>query len=678
NETGLPAGTPWWVNLTNGQSSESNGSQLSLNETNGSYAYALGTSLKIYAAPSGSFAVDGASVSEDVEFSPYTYSVAFVETGLPSAVSWWVNLTNGHSFESTDSQISFNETNGSYSYALGTSLKTFFGPSGTFTIGGAKLTHDVVFSRYTYVTTFGETGLPTGALWWVNLTNGQSLHSTGSTLIFNETNGTYGYGIATMWKTFAAPPGSFAVVGANVSHDVAFSPYTYSISFVETGLPSGTPWWVNLTNGQSGESTGTQVSLNETNGTYLYAIGTSLKTQFAPSGSLGVGGTMVTLDIRFSPYTYSVVFDETGLPPGAQWWVNLTNGQSYESTGGRLSLNETNGTYPYALGTSRKMYDAPPGLFMIEGANRSIDVLYSPFTYLISFDETGLPTGTSWWVNLTNGQSSESTGSSIIFHESNGSFAFGIGSARAGYVATNGLFTVDGATRSVPVAFVVVVYVVTFAEQGLPVGTAWWINLAAGGRNETNGSAVSFKVPNGTYFYGVASVAKELGAPGGSIEVAGHAANVTISFVPVRYTVNFVETGLPSATPWTMTLSGAILGSISNAISYAVTDASYAFTVGGVHGYFVDPSSGTVRVNGSNETISVNFQRSGASSALGKLSLPGIALVGVVLGIFAVTMVALLLSRRRSPVAGPGAGAAPPPPWQAQPADCLGRSGVHP
>ncbi len=70
-ETGLPVGTTWYVNLSNGQSFSSNASSMSFSESNGTYAYAIATTNKSYApSPStGSFTINGSPVSENAEFS---------------------------------------------------------------------------------------------------------------------------------------------------------------------------------------------------------------------------------------------------------------------------------------------------------------------------------------------------------------------------------------------------------------------------------------------------------------------------------------------------------------------------------------------------------------------------------------------------------------------------------
>jgi len=79
----------------------------------------------------------------------------------------------------------------------------------------------------------------------------------------------------------------------------------YNINFIESGLHNGTSWYVNISNGQSYKSTGTEISLNEPNGTYSYVISSSNKS-YSPnlsSGSITVKGTNISQNITFTSVT---------------------------------------------------------------------------------------------------------------------------------------------------------------------------------------------------------------------------------------------------------------------------------------------------------------------------------------------------------------------------------------
>ncbi|MGC8701304.1 MAG: hypothetical protein ACP5R3_06840, partial [Thermoplasmata archaeon] len=63
--------------------------------------------------------------------------------------------------------------------------------------------------------------------------------------------------------------GTIAVGWSDISINIVFAKKTlYTVTFTETGLPSGTTWYVNLSNGQSFSGTGTTITFSEPNGTY--------------------------------------------------------------------------------------------------------------------------------------------------------------------------------------------------------------------------------------------------------------------------------------------------------------------------------------------------------------------------------------------------------------------------
>jgi YVTN family beta-propeller protein len=441
-ESGLPGGTEWWVNLTHGRSFSSTSTTLTFSEPNGTYDYAVATTDKEYASPGGSFTVSGAVVSEPVTFSLVTYAVTFTESGLPSGTEWWVNLTNGQNFSSTSTTATFDEPNGTYDYAVATTDKEYAAAGGSFTVNGAVVSEPADFILGTYAVTFTESGLPGGTEWWVNLTNGQSFPSTSTTVTFNEANGTYDYAVATTDKEYAAAGGSFTVMGSAVPETATFRLVTYAVTFTESGLPSGTEWWVNLTNGQSFSSTTTTATFDESNGTYDYAVATTAKEYASAGGSFTVSGAAVPKTATFSLVTYAVTFTESGLAGGTEWWVNLTNGQSFSSTSTTVTFSEVNGTYDYAVATTDKENASAGGTFTVSGAAVSESAPFSLVTYAVTFTESGLSAGTEWWVNLTNGQSFSSTTTTVAFSEPNGTYSYT--ASAAGRSSVTGTLTVNG------------------------------------------------------------------------------------------------------------------------------------------------------------------------------------------------------------------------------------------
>ena len=107
---------------------------------------------------------------------------------------------------------------------------------------------------------------------------------------------------------------------------------------------------------------------------------------------------------------YAVTFTETALPSGSTWYVNITGHNSGALTGTTCSVNLTNGTFAYTVQTNNKLYEPSisSGSLMVNGSAIQETITFS-HVYKVTFTETGLPSGTVWFANVTN-----STGH--IFH----------------------------------------------------------------------------------------------------------------------------------------------------------------------------------------------------------------------------------------------------------------------
>ncbi|MGC2035589.1 MAG: thermopsin family protease, partial [Thermoplasmata archaeon] len=83
-ESGLPAATRWYVNISGQASLTSTTTTATISLPNGTYSFTAATVNKLY-APSytPSFTVSGAPVGVPVTFALFTYSATFTETGLP-------------------------------------------------------------------------------------------------------------------------------------------------------------------------------------------------------------------------------------------------------------------------------------------------------------------------------------------------------------------------------------------------------------------------------------------------------------------------------------------------------------------------------------------------------------------------------------------------------------------
>ncbi len=273
--------------------------------------------------------------------------------------------------------------------------------------------------------------------------------------------------------------------------------------------------------------------------------------------------------------------------------------------------------------------------------------------YLVTFLETGLPNGTSWFVAV-EGATYTSLSPVIELSETNGAHAFTAGSA-GDYSATpsSGTITVSGGPVNRTISFLPTDHAITFTESGLPVGTNW--SVAVNGLPHFSTSpTIAFLKPSGTYGYTVREFPGYTASPAvGSLSVDGASTNQTIVFAVTTYTLAFTETGLPAGTTWAVTLGGVTLSSTSDTISFARANGSYEFTIAPVSGLSVDPSSGTVTVSGEPSGRTVAFTAAPTTGSPGSQDLSGNAgyvfLGSTVAAGVVVLVLAILLKPRGRP-----------------------------
>ena len=231
-------------------------------------------------------------------------SVSFTESGLPAGTAWWVNLTHGPSFESTTTNVSFTEPNGSYAYTVA-SADIALGPrpaSGEFSVAGSAVTVPVTFDGSIFPVTFTESGLVGSLPWSVTVAGQPAVVSSGPTLSLSEPNGTYNFSVGSINLSYSASPasGRFTIDGSGIALGVTFALDLYPIRFVENGLSAGTSFRVTLVGNILASSNGT-IEWHEPNGSYLYTVATvpGFSLVSSSTGQVVVVGHSVTVDLTF-------------------------------------------------------------------------------------------------------------------------------------------------------------------------------------------------------------------------------------------------------------------------------------------------------------------------------------------------------------------------------------------
>ncbi|EQD33046.1 thermopsin precursor related protein, partial [mine drainage metagenome] len=202
-----------------------------------------------------------------------------------------------------------------------------------------------------------ETGLPVAQSWGFVLDG--VTYTTVAPLVYiptfvllptGATSQTLAFSVvAPLGYTASPSSGSVNFTTADATVTIQFAPIPYSVSFVETGLPTGQQWSVSLGN-QTGVNTGSTIAFTAYEGNYSFVVPVVGNYVASPaSGTVDVHGASVTVDIAFSEPMYSVAFVQSTLPTGQTWSVTL-DGTTTTSSSGQVLFTEPNGTYAYSIG----------------------------------------------------------------------------------------------------------------------------------------------------------------------------------------------------------------------------------------------------------------------------------------------------------------------------------------
>ncbi len=504
NASGLPSSDPFCANVTYNQSETywaCQGAGTSEHTTtvgafyDGRHTFTIPSEGGYTAEPSnGTVLIDNANVYVNVQFvlGP-TYPINVSETGLANGTLWAVDFS-GTLYYSAGSQLSAGSWgNGSYSYSIPAVPGYAVNRSSGQVLVFGKAVH--LFVQFTavpptlYPVQFDESGLPAGTNWSVSL-GGSSASSTASSLRFTEANGSYAYAIGPVTGFNASPAaGTVVVVGTGARVLVNFTsnvPPTYPLMFVEAGLPQGSGWSVAV-GGYRQSTNNSSMSFTLVGGTYTYQARAISSHNCSCEGNVTVEGP-TTVPLTFFPDSYRLTFQETGLPNGTGWGV-LLGTRSNGSLSASIGFTVANGTYSYDVLPPSGYYASPgSGVATVQGANRTVALVFHLVLYPVVFIELGLPNGTAWGVRIVNAslgvnETLNSTGNAITAFLPNGTFSITL-LLPANYTAssTSSTITVAGTAlsetpvRVVPVPAATVVSPPTPAESLFP-----WLVVAVVG-----------------------------------------------------------------------------------------------------------------------------------------------------------------------------------------------------
>ena len=693
-ENGLPSGKEWMSDLTDFSYNDVNSSNFTSSNTtifelvNGTW---LASAVPFSSGYSGYHAyfnnsdqsyqyinINGAPMTVYVQFR-WSYNINFKETGLPANSNWKINIANTsmeskgifNTIYATMANYSVPEFNDTWYYSFSASAPGgyFAHPSiGSVQVTGHNVSVAVTFSSsvpngyyFLNFTEVGLTDLSPGTQWYVTL-NGSTGSSNTNTVTFSVHNGTYSYIVGNLTGYTSSPSsGTLTVSGSSIVQTVKFSPdvttppvwafigayANYSADFVYKGSTS------------RGNMTVEVVAVNLSNNTVklrtmsqnLSSGATNNTTEYINWNDFNIWlgrGLISQLNNGTSPMGQNVSIS-TSIKVSTPAGIFLTDMVTFSLSGEDLIFY-----FDMYSGILVAIYQTnTTGSVTINITSTNIPEGYTSLShYAVTFSETGLSAGSTWYVNLSNGQTFSSTVGTISFSKPNGTYSYTIATSDKIYepVPSSGSFKIDGSAVSESISFSKL-YIITFTESNLPNGSTWYVNIT-----ESNGtvyhsgaitsSSYSFQSTNGSYKYTITTSDHTFkpSVSSGSFTVNGSSASESISFLKL-YAATFIETGLSSGTSWSVTLNGTTLSSTTNTITFSEPNGTYSYTIGKISGYNISKSSGSLTINGKNATQSITFSSVPSTTPPPKKSSPpsGISsyeLYGIVGGVILVAAIA--------------------------------------
>ncbi|MCL4451169.1 MAG: hypothetical protein M1327_00895 [Candidatus Thermoplasmatota archaeon] len=237
-------------------------------------------------------------------------TVTFKETGLPVGDTWSITF-NKTLLQSTTDTIVASVPNGTYAYSVVTPVEPSintryvdFFPSGFANVSGYNITILVKFDAQYYLemkSSPSAGGTVTPSSEWLNastvlMINAKPAKGHSFSNWVGEGNGSYS----------GNSHNATIIINGPINETSFFVTAMYEITFNESGLPSGTPWYLNISGMEpSGAIYSSSYSIYAENGTYSYFV-SNLTDYYSNdfSGMVTIEGQNVSIEIQFDHYAY--------------------------------------------------------------------------------------------------------------------------------------------------------------------------------------------------------------------------------------------------------------------------------------------------------------------------------------------------------------------------------------
>ncbi|MCL4376266.1 hypothetical protein M1558_02130 [Candidatus Parvarchaeota archaeon] len=311
---------------------------------------------------------------------------------------------------------------------------------------------------------------------------------------------------------------------------------------------------------------------------------------------IGNWSSAITEDSCNSNNVCTTIFDAFQLPYGTKWWVDF-DGSNVSSTSSFISFTTATGSYSYIVAQPSVNSSGCVDKYSVQStgtlsSGSSLPLFYGESeTCYTTFQEAGLPSGSSWSVLLNGVEKTELYSSNITFVNSPGYYSFSANSVSyggstyypcplSGYVAAGSIFKVQYSTSSsCNLGFA------TFHETGIPYGLNWSVDYN-GNIKESNSSAITFLSSTGSNSFTVLYPTLEYLHTGCLINYTPSVVSGSLStgseqsivFSPVyNCTSSFIEHGLPAGVLWSVKYAGIAKSSSSNIINFSTTNENSFF-----------------------------------------------------------------------------------------------------
>ena len=389
---------------------------------------------------------------------PY-YPVIFYQTSLPQGHQWYV-IMGGVTKSSTGSIIVFEAMPGNYSYGVASAgqyllfdlFNTLPGNATVFRQGSTNVSNGVgLFILPYFVVTLQETGLPAGYL-WAAVAQVTSAGSNSTSLSLDALPGIWNLEYFTFGNYFGYPNyysylggSEYVIFETGGFLDVSFTPVLHRFTIYANGAAPAETWNVTvLLELSSGavdmgtyNGTGSSLTIQLPYGDYEVIFSSesvtpvynaqSFTVAFSPPGYTGQSSLSITV-LQLIPVTFAI----TNLPAGTAWTLLVTS-SSYPWSGiltvssSAVTVLIPLGADTYRLIPSNPNYDSYVNDIYVT-APVTINVTLNPSSsaqFTVTFHETGLSKGAQWQVTF-NGQTQNSSASSISFTTGTGTFYYQI------------------------------------------------------------------------------------------------------------------------------------------------------------------------------------------------------------------------------------------------------------